>query len=186
VARPVRHHFVTRAYLGGFADGRGQLHIYERGKEKPFILTPEKAAWQRNYYTIKRADGTFDDTIECFLNDEVESPAIAVVRKLVNQTTSRRQVMNQNTDVEEVVKFHLPDGRRVDISSAMSGAELAFALQQIVDVYFPPPAEDPKAEALAQTEAYLNRMGSPRSIAIVAYTEPVGSASGLSAAPFIT
>jgi hypothetical protein len=87
---------------------------------------------------------------------------------------------SQNTDVAEVVKFHLPDGRSVDISSAMSGAELTCALQQIVDVYFPPPAvEDPHAEALAHTEAYLKKMASLHSIAVVAYTEPMRSADEL-------
>jgi hypothetical protein len=89
---------------------------------------------------------------------------------------------SQNADVEEVVKFHLPDGRSVDLSSAMSGPELACALQEIVNVYYPPPAvEDPHAEALAHTEAYLKKMASLHSIAVVAYTEPARSADGLTA-----
>ena len=84
LTRPVQHHFVTRSYLEGFTDGKGQLHIYERSRERPFILSPEKAARQRNYYAIRPTDGTLDDTVEAFLNDKVESPAIAVVRKLAN------------------------------------------------------------------------------------------------------
>lgn len=80
--RPAKQHFVNRAYLQGFADPNGRLHIYERGKEKPFVSTPEKTARKRNYYSIKRKDGTFDDTIEHFLDREVESPAMAVIRKL--------------------------------------------------------------------------------------------------------
>lgn len=82
--RPVQHHFVTRAYLDGFANETGQLCVYERGREQPFRLTPEKAGRQRNYYSIKRKDGKFDDTIEQFLDEKVESPAMAVIRKLSN------------------------------------------------------------------------------------------------------
>jgi hypothetical protein len=80
--RPIQQHFVNRAYLQGFADAKGRLHIYEREKEEPFVLAPEKAARQRNYYSVKRKDGTFDDTIEHFLDKEVEAPAMAVIRKL--------------------------------------------------------------------------------------------------------
>jgi hypothetical protein len=39
---------------------------------------------QRNYYSVKRKDGTFDDTIENFLDQKVESPAMAVIRMLAN------------------------------------------------------------------------------------------------------
>src|SRR5215471_16176141 len=84
MTRPVQHHFVTRAYLEGFTDGNGHLHIYERGREKPFALVPEKAARQKNYYTVKRQDGKLDDTVEQFLSEEVESPAMKVVRKLAD------------------------------------------------------------------------------------------------------
>jgi hypothetical protein len=82
--RPTKQHFINRAYLQGFANVSGQLHIYERGKEKPFVSTPETAARKRNYYSIKRKDGTFDDTIEHFLDREVESPAMVVIRRLSN------------------------------------------------------------------------------------------------------
>jgi Protein of unknown function (DUF4238) len=84
MTRPIQHHFVPRSYLEGFADAGGQLHIYERGKEQPFVLAPEKAARQRNYYSVRRKDGTFDDTIEHFLDKSVEAPAVAVICKLVN------------------------------------------------------------------------------------------------------
>lgn len=82
MTRPIQHHFVTRAYLEEFTDARGLLHIYERGKDKPFQLTPEKAARQRNYYAVKKQDGSYDDTIEHLLDEKIESPAIAVIRKL--------------------------------------------------------------------------------------------------------
>ncbi len=83
MTRPIQQHFVTRAYLEGFADANGQLHVYERGREGPFSLTPAKAARQRNYYSFKNKDGKFDDQIERFLDEQVESPAMAVIRKLV-------------------------------------------------------------------------------------------------------
>lgn len=80
--RPVQQHFVTRAYLQGFADEKGQLHIYERGKQKPFGAVPDKAARQRNYYSVKDKDGKYDDRIEKFLDEQVESPAMKVIKDL--------------------------------------------------------------------------------------------------------
>lgn len=80
--RPIQQHFVTRAYLQGFADEKGQLHIYERGKQKPFVAVADKAARQRNYYSVKGKDGKFDDRIETFLDEQVESPAMKVLKDL--------------------------------------------------------------------------------------------------------
>jgi hypothetical protein len=86
MTRPIQHHFVTRAYLENFTDANGQLHIYERGKGKPFQLSPEKAARQRNYYAVKKPDGTYDDAIEHLLDEKIESPAVAVIRKLATSS----------------------------------------------------------------------------------------------------
>lgn len=86
MTRPLQHHFVTRAYLDNFADNDGRLHVYERTKKESFVLTPEKAARQRNYYSIRRKDGTFDDSVEHFLDQKVESPAMSVIRKLITST----------------------------------------------------------------------------------------------------
>jgi len=51
------------------------------------MLTPDEletanALLRDIFYAVTRQDGTFDDTIEQFLDEKVESPAMAVVRKL--------------------------------------------------------------------------------------------------------
>ena len=51
------------------------------------MLTPDELETANTllrdiFYAVTRQDGTFDDTIEQFLDEKVESPAMAVVRKL--------------------------------------------------------------------------------------------------------
>ena len=88
--------------------------------------------------------------------------------------------MSQTTGAVEVVKFPLPDGRIVEISSEMSTAELLTALRQIVNVWYPlPPVDDPQAEALALTKAYLIRLGELHCLVVVGYTGPVESGKRL-------
>jgi len=57
------------------------------------MLTPDELETANTllrdiFYAVTRQDGTFDDTIEQFLDEKVESPAMAVVRKLA---TSNKQ-----------------------------------------------------------------------------------------------
>ena len=50
--------------------------------------------------------------------------------------------MSQTAGAVEIVKFPLPDGQTVKVSSEISSAELLTALQQIVNVWYPLPLVD--------------------------------------------
>jgi hypothetical protein len=83
VARPKQHHFVTRAYLEGFLKSQTQhLVCYGRNNRGPFRRSPSDLACRRNYYALKKEDGTWDDSIEKLIDSTVESPGLPVIQKL--------------------------------------------------------------------------------------------------------
>lgn len=87
VARPKQQHYVTRAYLEGFlAKGERFLVCYGRGKG-PFKRQPEDVASQRNYYAVKNADGSWDDSLENLIERFVEAPGLPVLKKLATRKT---------------------------------------------------------------------------------------------------
>lgn len=86
--QPRQHHYVTKAYLEGFLEPQ-EKHIlcYGRRRQQAFRRRPDDLAKQRDYYSFKRPDGTWDDTLEHLLDEKVESPGIVVLRKLVSGDT---------------------------------------------------------------------------------------------------
>ncbi len=87
MARPKQQHYVTRAYLEGFLrPSSRQLHCYGRSRG-PFARSPEDLASQRNYYALRRDDGSWDDSLEMLLGEAVESPGLPVLQKLASGKT---------------------------------------------------------------------------------------------------
>ena len=83
MAEPKQHHFVTKAYLEGFApEDRSRLFVYTRDKPSFFRAHPDKIAKIHNYYSQKRPDGTVDNKLELLLATQVEGPGISVLRRL--------------------------------------------------------------------------------------------------------
>lgn len=88
MARPRQHHYVTRAYLEGFLEPpSNQIFCYGRRRHRVFWSRPEDLAKQRDYYSFKRPDGSWDDMLEHLLDEKIESPGISVLRKLVGGDT---------------------------------------------------------------------------------------------------
>ncbi len=87
-ARPKQQHYVTRAYLQNFLErGRDQLFCYGRHRPAAFRHRPEDLARERNYYSVRRADGTWDDSLEHDIENKVEVPGLDVIRKLGSGNT---------------------------------------------------------------------------------------------------
>ncbi len=88
MARPKQHHYVTKAYLEGFLRPQ-EVHLvcYGRGGRGPFKRLPEDLASQRNYYALKRDDGSWDDTFESLIGRTVEDPGLPVIQKLASGST---------------------------------------------------------------------------------------------------
>lgn len=83
--RNVQQHYVTASILGGFTpDGKrdSQLYVYERNTERVFRLPPDKAAKRRNYYSIPKQDGSFDDRVDTMLT-KLEEQALPGLKKLL-------------------------------------------------------------------------------------------------------
>jgi Protein of unknown function (DUF4238) len=86
--RSKRHHTVTRAYLDGFLEsGQKQLYCWARNRAKPFRATPDGLAFERNYHSVKRPDGTWDDFPEQFIANHIEGPGLPVLRRLSEGST---------------------------------------------------------------------------------------------------
>jgi hypothetical protein len=82
MARPKQQHYVTKAYLEGFLlPSARNLVCYGRNRG-PFRRSPEDLACQRNYYALKKEDGTWDDSIEKIIGTEVEAPGLPVIQRL--------------------------------------------------------------------------------------------------------
>jgi hypothetical protein len=113
--RPKQHHYVTKAYLDGFLEpGCPQLVCYSRHRQAPFCRTPQDLATQRNYHSFKRADGTWDDSLELKLQKDVEDPGLCVLRLLANGKT--RLSWGQRDQMSLLVatqRFRVPHIRRV-------------------------------------------------------------------------
>jgi hypothetical protein len=81
--RPKQQHYVTKAYLDGFLEpGCDQLVCYGRHKLTVFRRATQDLATQRNYHSFKKADGTWDDSLEQHIQKYVEDPGLAVLRLL--------------------------------------------------------------------------------------------------------
>jgi hypothetical protein len=86
--RPKKHHYVTKAYLDGFLEsGQEQLFCRMRRKDMGFRAKPDEIAFQKNYYSFKRKDGTWNDAAENFFANKIETPGLAVLKKLVAGNT---------------------------------------------------------------------------------------------------
>ena len=84
MARPKQHHFVTRAYLEGFLNP-AEEHLVCYGRRRgPFRKSPTELASRRNYYALRKEDGTWDDSVEMLIEQTVESPGLPVVKKLAS------------------------------------------------------------------------------------------------------
>jgi hypothetical protein len=82
-ARPKQQHFVTRAYLEAFLEpGQELLFCYGRRRPVAFQARPAGLARVSSYYSVRRPDGTWDDSLEHEIERTVESPGLEVVRTL--------------------------------------------------------------------------------------------------------
>jgi hypothetical protein len=87
LTRPKQHHYVTRAYLAGFIKEPSiQLVCYGRGR-KPFLKPPAELGKRRNYYAIRKPDGSWDDSLEDLIGRTVEEPGLQVIKKLTSGKT---------------------------------------------------------------------------------------------------
>jgi hypothetical protein len=83
-----RHHIVPLHYLKGFTIENSPEYIwrYEKYKKYPIELNLKDAAVEKYYYSYKNVDGVIDyDTIENYLAEDIENPAVPVLNKLRNK-----------------------------------------------------------------------------------------------------
>jgi hypothetical protein len=86
--RPKKQHYVTRAYLEGFLEsGRQFLFCYGRQRGIPFQGQPSELANERSYYSFRRPDGTWDDSLEHEIEQQVETPGLGALRALASGET---------------------------------------------------------------------------------------------------
>src|ERR1700691_5229537 len=113
--RPKQHHYVTKAYLDGFLEaGRAPLICYGRHRQDPFFRTTQDLATRRNYHSFKRADGTWDDSLELKLQKEVEDPGLRVLRLLdAGKTRLNWRQRDQMSLLVAAQRFRVPHIRQV-------------------------------------------------------------------------
>jgi hypothetical protein len=113
-----KHHYVTCAYLKNMlAPGETRLWVYERNSPRVFRNIPANLASARAYYTIIHKNGEEDDRFEKILATEVESPGIAVIRKLSDGFSQLK--------MEEIVRGRVPNMRH-QLLTMMKGVGNSF------------------------------------------------------------
>jgi hypothetical protein len=81
--RPEVQHYVPAGYLRSFRpDGESALFVHRRKGTKWFRQVPENIATRKNFYSILREDGTFDDRIEHMLARGIERPGLSALWQL--------------------------------------------------------------------------------------------------------
>jgi hypothetical protein len=130
-ARPKQQHYVTRAYLEGFREPpREHLFCYGRKLQTPFQSSPSKLATQRSYYSFRRADGTWDDSLEREIEQRVEAPGIEVIQMLsAGKTRLNWSQRNALAMFMAVQRFRVPHLRQ------MIDASHAEMVQRLLDEY---------------------------------------------------
>ncbi|STX39277.1 DUF4238 domain-containing protein [Legionella feeleii] len=85
MAKPtkVKHHYITRYYLEGFADGNKKVWTFNKlNPLNPFANTATETAVIKKLYHLKDSDNI--DQIEDFFSDEIEGPASDAFKELIN------------------------------------------------------------------------------------------------------
>jgi hypothetical protein len=81
--RPEDQHYVPAGFLRSFRpDDENALFVRRRGGKSRFRQVPENIATRKNFYSVLRDDGTFDDRVEHFLARRIERPGLAALWKL--------------------------------------------------------------------------------------------------------
>ncbi len=113
--RPKHQHYVTRAYLEGFLDpGEQHLFCYGRRRSSPFRSQPSELANERNYYSFRRTNGTWDDSLEHTIEEVAEGPGLEVIRMLSSGKT-RLDWLKRNAlaMLMAVQRFRVPHLRQI-------------------------------------------------------------------------
>lgn len=84
-------HTVSRFYLKGFAQESGDRILWRYGKDGtgPNRISPRDATTESHFYSVKRADGTWDISIEQKLC-EIETETAPALRRLAIRETLRK------------------------------------------------------------------------------------------------
>jgi len=78
-------HTVPKFYLTGFLDPGSRakrLEIFSKQFGRWLRKAPKSAAVVKHFYSLKQPDGLYDTSIETWLNESVENPAVIPFRRL--------------------------------------------------------------------------------------------------------
>lgn len=81
--QPKRHHFVPKAYLNAFQDGKGRVYVYRKDRPSPpLYVTPDATQFRGYYYSQPTADGRKDNHTLEQLFSTIEGQWPALVRRM--------------------------------------------------------------------------------------------------------
>jgi hypothetical protein len=91
VSTDQNQHTVSRFYLKQFTPKTGDKLLWQYGRDGagPTRVSPRHATAEIHFYSVRRADGTWDDSIEKALA-EIEQKAAPAIKRLTSGETLRR------------------------------------------------------------------------------------------------
>jgi hypothetical protein len=76
-----RHHYLPQCYLRRFAANDGFLRVFDREQKEFRKQTPQATAFQKDFYTVLRSDGSKSDGIEQMFGG-LENVGCGVIKRL--------------------------------------------------------------------------------------------------------
>ena len=127
-----RNHYLPRFYLKNFVfDADGIFWVYYKGTEHPKPQTPINTGIEKNLYTVKQPDGTFDDSIE----KSVLSPMEAIVNSKIKRLSEYNGRLKEE-DISDLSLFlsfmatRVP--RNIEAAREMGAAYAQYELMELL------------------------------------------------------
>lgn len=89
-----KHHYLPRHYLRGFAlpEEPERIWVLDKDDDRSYVTSVENAAAENYYYALPDDDGGQDtDSVEIFLANKIEGPAIEAIEKIREQAQFDKQ-----------------------------------------------------------------------------------------------
>ena len=88
---PRKHHFIQAAYLEGFTDSSGKVHVFDRETQRAYRSAPASTGFERDFYTLRDpAEGVEAHAIETEFLARIESPGLPALRALADRPGSTK------------------------------------------------------------------------------------------------
>ncbi len=141
-----RHHYVAQFQLTKFR-GKGRLYQLDKNNGSCEVVTPKKAAWSSNLYTVESTTGEHDGIVEGFFSVAEGFAAPALKKFLAEPSTLSDRDRGDLAFLVAIQEQRVP-GFLAEQKEAVTHAGITYIAMQLANV------EGPKGKKRKAMEAY--------------------------------